>query len=157
MCGRFVLAAPAAELADHFGLDQSPDLTARYNIAPSQLVAVVAPKADPTRRGLALLKWGLVPYWSQNGKTGPINARAETVGGLPTFSNAFRERRCIIPASGFYEWRKDGAKKMPMRFRLVAGGVMGFAGLWEKWNNERSDCTGSNGPNCTLRTSTGGW
>ncbi|QJX00045.1 hypothetical protein FTUN_7668 [Frigoriglobus tundricola] len=118
MCGRFVLAASPEELAGHFGLDQVPALTARYNIAPSQLVAVVAPKADPAKRGLALLKWGLVPYWSNDGQPGPINARAETVAGLATFSNSFRDRRCILPASGFYEWCVQGGKKVPHRFRL---------------------------------------
>ena len=104
MCGRFTLAAEPEDLQIHFALEQPPDLTAHYNIAPTQLVAMVAPKADPNKRGLALLKWGLVADWSNNGKPGPINARAETVAGLPTFSDSFRNRRCIIPASGFYEW-----------------------------------------------------
>lgn len=139
MCGRFVLAAGPDELVEHFGLEQPPDLTARYNIAPSQLVAVVAPKADPAKRGLALLKWGLVPHWSNDGKPGPINARAETVGGLPTFSDSFRDRRCIIPATGFYEWRTVGSKKVPHRFRLASGGVMGFAGLWSVWRGGEGD------------------
>jgi putative SOS response-associated peptidase YedK len=133
MCGRFILDAGAAELAAHFGLDQPPSLAPRYNIAPSQLVAVVAPKADPAKRGLALLKWGLVPDWSNDGKPGPINARAETVGGLPTFSEPFRQKRCVIPARGFSEWRATGGKKIPQRFRLASGGVMGFAGLWDSW------------------------
>jgi putative SOS response-associated peptidase YedK len=135
MCGRFVLAADPAELTSHFGLEQPPDLTARYNVAPSQLVAVVAPKADPMKRGLALLKWGLVPYWSQDGRP-YINARCETVGGLASFSDAFRHRRCVIPATGFYEWRGEGKKRVPMHFRLASGGVMGFAGLWDKWTDE---------------------
>jgi len=135
MCGRYVLDAGTEQLVSHFNLDQPPALTARYNVAPSQLVAVVAPKADTTKRGLALLKWGLVPDWSNNGKPGPINARAETVGGLPTFSDSFRHKRCIIPATGFYEWRTLGGKKVPHRFRL-AFGVMGFAGLWSVWSGE---------------------
>ena len=71
-----------------------------------------------------VLKWGLVPDWSNDGKPGPINARAETVGGLPTFSNSFRNRRCIIPATGFYEWCAEGKKKVPHRFRLKSGEVM---------------------------------
>lgn len=133
MCGRFILDASPEQLVANFDLEQPPTLTARYNIAPSQLVAVVAPKADPTKRGLALLKWGLVPYWSQDGKHGPINARAETVGGLSTFSDSFRHKRCIVPATGFYEWRGVGKEKVPHRFRLTSGGVMGFAGLWSVW------------------------
>ena len=131
-----ILAADAVELATHFDLDAPPDVVPRYNIAPSQLVAVIAPKADPTKRGLALLKWGLVPDWSTDGRPGPINARAETVGGLPTFSDPFRNRRCIIPATGFYEWRAEGKQKVPHRFHLASGGVMGFAGLWSKWKVE---------------------
>jgi putative SOS response-associated peptidase YedK len=75
----------------------------------------------------------LVPDWSNDGKPGPINARAETVAGLPTFSDSFRNKRCIIPATGFYEWRADGGKKVPHHFRLRTGGVMGFAGLWSVW------------------------
>jgi putative SOS response-associated peptidase YedK len=133
MCGRMILAADPAELMSHFGLDRLPDLTARYNIAPAQQIAVVAPKQDPTKRGLALLRWGLVPHWSKDGKAGPINARCETVGGLASFSDAFRHRRCIVPATGFYEWQKARGRKVPHRFRLASGGVMGFAGLWEPW------------------------
>jgi putative SOS response-associated peptidase YedK len=129
-----ILTADSVELANHFGLDAPPNVTPRYNIAPSQLVAVVAPKCE--KRGLAFVKWGLVPYWSNDGRGGHINARAETVAGLPTFSDSFRERRCIIPASGFYEWRTEGGRKRPHRFRLASGGVMGFAGLWSRWEVE---------------------
>jgi putative SOS response-associated peptidase YedK len=136
MCGRFVLTSTPAEVAEHFGLEQPPVLTARYNIAPTQLVAVVAPKADPSKRGLALLKWGLVPYWSNDGRENHFNARAETVGGLSTFTDSFRHKRCIVPANGFYEWMVEGRAKVPHRFRLASGGVMGFAGLWSKWEVE---------------------
>lgn len=133
MCGRMILDADAEQLAAQFGLEQPPALVARYNIAPSQLVAVVAPKADPSRRGLALLKWGLVPHWSRDGKPGPINARAETAVALPTFRDSFRSKRCLIPVTGFYEWRKQGERRIPVRFRLRSGGVMAFAGLWSVW------------------------
>jgi putative SOS response-associated peptidase YedK len=120
MCGRFVLAADSQQLTLQFALEKPPALTARYNIAPSQLVAMVAPKADPTKRGLAWLKWGFVPDWTQDASRPMINARAETVGGLSSFSHAFREQRCIIPASGFYEWLKAGKQKVPHYFRLAA-------------------------------------
>jgi putative SOS response-associated peptidase YedK len=100
------------------------------------LVAVVALKADRVRRGLALLKWGFVPYWSNDGKAAHLNARDETAAGLPTFSDSFRTRRCIVPATGFYERRAEGGKKRPHRFRLANGGVMGFAGLWSEWGVE---------------------
>ncbi len=85
---------------------------------------------------MALLKWGLVPYWSNDGKSGPINARCETVAGLSSFSQAFRDRRCIVPATGLYEWCTVAKKKIPHRFHLAVGGVMGFAGLWEMWTSE---------------------
>ena len=136
MCGRFTLSVEPEELVEQFGIDQPHNLAARYNIAPSQLVAVIARKADPTKRGLALLKWGLVPDWSHDGKLGPINARAETVSRLPTFSESFREKRCIIPASGFYEWAMVGGRKVPHHFRLRSGKAMGFAGLWSRWDGE---------------------
>jgi putative SOS response-associated peptidase YedK len=129
-----ILTADSVELANHFGLDAPPNVVPRYNIAPSRLVSVVAPKGEG--RGLAFLKWGLVPYWSNDGKGGHINARAETVGGLPTFSDSFRSRRCIFPASGFYEWKSEGGRKKPHRFRLATGGVMNFAGLWSVWKVE---------------------
>lgn len=133
MCGRMILDADAELLAAQFGLEQPPALVARYNIAPSQLVAVVAPKSDPGKRGLALLKWGLVPHWSRDGKPGPINARAETAAQLPTFRDSFGHKRCLIPVTGFYEWRKECERKIPVRFRLRTGGVMAFAGLWSVW------------------------
>ncbi len=136
MCGRMILTADSVELANHFGLDAPPKVTPRYNIAPSQLVAVVAPKGEG--RGLRHVKWGLVPYWSNDGRGGHINARAETAAGLPTFTDSFRPRRCIIPASGFYEWRTEGGRKRPHRFRLASGSVMGFAGLWSVWEVEDS-------------------
>jgi putative SOS response-associated peptidase YedK len=139
MCGRFTLDAPPEALVEQFGIEQPPALTARYNIAPSQLVAVVGKKADGVRRGLALVRWGLVPDWSNDPKHGPINARAETVAGLPTFADSFRQRRCIIPASGFYEWRAEGKKKLPHHIRLKGGGVMGFAGLWSVWRDGTDD------------------
>jgi putative SOS response-associated peptidase YedK len=110
-----------------------PTLTARYNVSPTQKIAVVAPKTDSTKCGLALLQWGLVPYWSNDDKRAHINAKAETGAGLSSFSQPFRHKRCIIPATGFYEWRAVGRKKVSHRFRLASGVVMGFAGLWDVW------------------------
>jgi putative SOS response-associated peptidase YedK len=117
-------------------LTKPPTLAPRYNIAPSQLLAVIAPKPDRKKRGLALLKWGLVPEWYPDGKPGPINARAETVASKPTFADSFRERRGLIPSTGFYEWAKHGGKKMPQFIRSKAGGVLAFAGLWSFWRAE---------------------
>jgi putative SOS response-associated peptidase YedK len=118
MCGRFTLTAEPEDLQIPFGLEHSPSLTVRYNIAPAQLVAVVAPKADPTKRGLALLKWGLVADWSNDGRPGPINARAETVAGLPTFDDSFRHKRCIeLVLRVVCGRREEGAAPVPARLR----------------------------------------
>lgn len=109
MCGRYTFAAPPEAVADHFRLDQPPPLTPRYNVAPGQAVAVVALKPDGERMGLAMLRWGLVPYWSDDPDCGirPINARSDSLG-KPTFRRAFASQRCLLPADGFYEWRAVG-------------------------------------------------
>jgi len=136
MCGRLILDADSLELTNHFDLDKPPSLAPRYNIAPSQLIAVVAPHPGSDKRGLALLKWGLIPEWSPDGKPGPINARAETIASKPTFAESFRSRRCLIPSTGFYEWAKHGGKKMPQFIRAKGGGLLAFAGLWSFWRAE---------------------
>lgn len=139
MCGRYTLSTPVEDLAIHFAVaGPVPPLVPRYNVAPSQLVAVVGLKPDGVLRGLARLQWGLLPYWSPDGKgVRPINARAETLLSKPTFRESFLEKRCLIPADGFYEWRAEGRKKYPHHFRLRAGGgVMAFAGLWDCWRGE---------------------
>jgi putative SOS response-associated peptidase YedK len=133
MCGRFALAARPEAVAALCGLPEPPDLFARYNVAPTQLVAVVG---DGPRHGrkLALFRWGLIPSWSPDTKGPPlINARAETVAIKPSFQELLRHRRCLIPASGFYEWAKSGGRKQPYLFRLRDGGPFAFAGLWDVW------------------------
>lgn len=135
MCGRFVLDTPDPVLAQHFRLVAPPGLPPRYNVAPQQLVAVVGRKPDGVSRGLIRVRWGLVPHWAAaaDGGFAPINAKAETVDRLPTFREAVRSKRCLIPASGFYEWKADGKRKTPHLFRPAAGGVLAFAGLWDRW------------------------
>jgi putative SOS response-associated peptidase YedK len=112
----------------------------RYNVAPTQDAPVVRLRADG-ERAIAMLRWGLVPAWSEGPDSGyrMINARAETVATKPAFRGAFRRRRCLVPADGFYEWRKEGARKQPYRIRLRGGGPFAFAGLWERWSPERGD------------------
>ncbi|MGD8277087.1 MAG: SOS response-associated peptidase [Gemmatimonadota bacterium] len=134
MCGRYTLTAPADDLAAEFGVEVPADYEPRYNIAPQQPVAVIGPDADGRPR-LAFLRWGLVPWWSspEAAEGGPINARAETLSSKPTFRDAFRERRCLIVADGFYEWKREGAVRVPFRFHLRGGGLLAFAGLWERW------------------------
>jgi putative SOS response-associated peptidase YedK len=135
MCGRYTLTAPADELAAEFGVAVPADYEPRYNIAPQQPVPVVGLDADGRPR-LAFLRWGLVPWWSspETARGGPINARAETAASKPTFRDAFRERRCLIVADGFYEWKREGGNRIPFRFRLRDGGLIAFAGLWERWD-----------------------
>jgi len=133
MCGRFTLATPAAQIAELFGLEHTPELTPRYNIAPSQQVAIV--RRAGGRPELAWARWGLVPSWARDPAMGArtINARCETVAVKPAFRAALRRRRCLIPADGFYEWRREGNRKQPFYFSLPNGSLFAFAGLWERW------------------------
>ena len=132
MCGRFNQTASGDELAEAFALDEVPQLAPRYNIAPTQPVAVIGVQPKTGRRGLALLTWGLVPSDSLGGERGFINARAETAADKPSFSEAFARRRCLIPATGFYEWQKlDAKRRQPWLIRLATAHVFAFAGLWE--------------------------
>jgi putative SOS response-associated peptidase YedK len=144
MCGRFTLRTPASVLIEQFDLDvrdggQLELFDARYNIAPTQEVVVVRADQTEGRRAAAPMRWGLIPSWSKEGPTGPpmINARAETLAEKPAFRTAFRCRRCLIPADGFYEWRQaagGGAKKQPFWIHRPDGRPFAFAGLWESWS-----------------------
>jgi putative SOS response-associated peptidase YedK len=134
MCGRFTLTVNPDQLQQQFGLAERPpaELTPRYNIAPSQAVAVVANNAD---RKLELFQWGLVPSWAKDPKIGNkmINARAETLAEKPSFRNALKRRRCLVVADGFYEWKKEGKGKTPIYLQMKDGRPFAFAGLWEIW------------------------
>lgn len=132
MCGRFTLTATGQVLMEELGLLSIPeDYRPRFNIAPGQLILAVR-ETEGGRRA-AMLKWGLVPSWAKDPSIGyrMINARSESVSQKPAFRQAFERRRCIIPADGFYEWRKEGKAKIPMRFRLRGRRLFAFAGLWE--------------------------
>ena len=133
MCGRYNLIEDARALVDFFILDNSLEMLPRYNIAPSQDIPVV--RQDREGRELSLLRWGLIPHWAKDHKIGyrMINARAETVAQKPSFRTAFRRRRCLIPATGFYEWKKVAGGKQPYNIRMKDGGLFAFAGLWERW------------------------
>ena len=136
MCGRYTLTIDAALIFEELDLVATPDLVApRYNIAPGQMAAVVA---DDQPDRLQLRRWGLVPSWAEDPKIGQrlINARSETATVKPAFRAAFRRRRCLVPADGFYEWRKVGARKVPIYIRLASPGVMTFAGLWDRWQGK---------------------
>ena len=138
MCGRFTLATHPIKLAEVFDLDEPPpEIRPRYNVAPSQKVAVVARRANG-QRGLRLIQWGLIPHWADStaGNFRPINAKAETVAQLPTFRESFLHKRCLIPADGFYEWRIEGKARQPFHFRLQVGGPFAFAAIWDVWQDD---------------------
>src|SRR5579872_286127 len=139
MCGRFNLRTPASQLVEIFQLLRSAELKPRFNIAPTQPVAVI--RQTGKDRELSLIRWGLVPSWSKDPKAGPalINARADTVATKPSFRSAFKRRRCLIPADGFYEWQKVEAKtKQPFHIRMKREHPFAFAGLWEHWKGDGS-------------------
>jgi len=132
MCGRFNLTASGEEIAEAFELNEVPELAPRYNIAPTQPVAVVRLEATTGRRRLSALRWGLVPEGSPETDRGHINARSETAWHKPSFRGAFARRRCLIPATGFYEWQRTGTKRRrPWLFALGSARAFALAGLWE--------------------------
>ena len=140
MCGRFAFYSPAEATAALFGVTGTPEIKPRFNIAPTQSIAAVRVGAENSRE-LALLRWGLVPFWAKDPSIGNrmINARAETVAEKPSFRAAYRRRRCLILADGFYEWRKEGDVKTPYYISLASGEPFAFAGLWENWHAKDSD------------------
>ncbi len=140
MCGRFAFYSPAEATAALFGVSDVPELKPRFNIAPTQSIAAVRLDSEESRE-LALLRWGLVPFWAKDPSIGNrmINARAETVAEKPSFRAAYRKRRCLILADGFYEWHKEADGKTPYFISLAAGEPFAFAGLWEDWHAKDSD------------------
>ena len=141
MCGRYALHSLVDDLRRHFGLFNELEFQPRYNIVPSLRVPVV--RQHDARRQLALCQWGLVPGWSKSiPGNRPINARAETVAEKPFFRSAFRRRRCLVPANGFYEWQQTGTRKQPWYIRQGGSELFSFAGIWDRWE----------GPDGTLDT-----
>jgi len=155
MCGRFSNSAKRESYEREFkvGKLNAAVFKPRYNIAPSQMIDVIRELENECE--LSQVKWGLVPHWSKDDEIGNrmINARAETLSEKPSFREAFKKRRCIIPASGFYEWKKKGlgggGKKQPYYFYLPEKEVFGFAGLWEEWLDKS---TGEVLETCTIIT-----
>ncbi|HEX8720105.1 MAG TPA: SOS response-associated peptidase [Pyrinomonadaceae bacterium] len=136
MCGRYAQRTDPKRLAKEFKVAEVINASPRYNIAPTQEVLAVRESADG--REMTLYKWGLVPSWAEDASVGAklINARSETVTEKPSFRDAFRRRRCVIPADGFYEWRRVEGRKQPFFFRMRDERPFGFAGLWERWEGE---------------------
>jgi putative SOS response-associated peptidase YedK len=136
MCGRYLLKAPADALRRAFGFVEQPNLMPRYNIAPTQDAAVIRERREPKgERTLQLLRWGLIPSWAEDMKGGAklINARAEGIRERPSFREAFRKRRCLVPADGFYEWRAEGKARQPYLVARRDRAPFAFAGIWERW------------------------
>jgi len=136
MCGRFAQTLSSDELVEMFSLITTLDVQARFNLAPTQ--PVIGIRADQNGRSAHMLRWGLVPSWSRDLKSGAkmINARSETVFEKRSFAHAARHQRCVIPACGFYEWRDTPAGKMPTLFTPTDGPAFRFAGLWSAWADD---------------------
>jgi putative SOS response-associated peptidase YedK len=152
MCGRYNLHATPQEIQAFFDLFRDDSLTwsPRYNLAPTQTVLAV--RSSHGRRELARFRWGLVPFWSKDSKLAAsmINARADTLAERPAFRTPFQRRRCLIPATGFYEWKAGpGKAKQPYHIHRTGQGLLAFAGLWDRWDK-------GPGPveSCTIITTT---
>ena len=142
MCGRYTITMPVDSMRELFGFEAQPNLGARYNVAPTQEIPAVRTAYGGEGRELAALSWGLVPSWSDNPVTANrmINARGETIAEKPSFRSAFKRRRCLIPANGFYEWKGDrNGPKQPFYIQLEDGLPFAFAGIWERWEGGDGD------------------
>jgi len=138
VCGRFAFYSPAEAAAALFGVSTTIQLKPRYNIAPTQDIAAI--REAGSERELVMLRWGLVPFWAKDRSIGNrmINARAETVAEKPSYRAAFRHRRCVVLADGFYEWRRENDAKTPYYISLASGEPFGLAGLWENWTDKET-------------------
>jgi putative SOS response-associated peptidase YedK len=147
VCGRFVLASPKEVIAETFALDEVPELAPRYNIAPTELVAAI--RVASGRRVLERRRWGLVPAFAREAGGPPLfNARAETLARKPAFRDAFRRRRCLVPADGFYEWSEVSGRRQPFHLRRADGAPFAMAGLYERWRPAEGEALDS----CTVIT-----
>jgi putative SOS response-associated peptidase YedK len=138
MCGRFVLYSPLSTLDAEFSVQATLETVARYNIAPSQEILVIRNAPGSNKREGKMMKWGLLPFWAKDPKIAHrlINARCESAKEKPAFRTAFKKRRCLIPANGFFEWKKEKRGKQPYYFNLLNKQLFAFAGLWESWKSE---------------------
>ncbi len=150
MCGRYSQTQDSQTLAQAFDLPQVPELLPRYNVAPGQEIAVIGRANAQSPRQLKLLRWGLIPHWAKDHRIDHklINARSETAATKPSFREALAKRRCLIPADGFYEWKKTEAGKQPFYFQMADKSPFAFAGLWERWRSPKGEVITS----CTILT-----
>ena len=138
MCGRYRLSRRKELIEEYFGTPSwDDDWSPRFNIAPTQPVPVIRQHPNKPVRELSLIKWGLIPYWAKDPSiaTGTINAKSETAAAKPAFRDPLRLRRCLIPADGFYEWKRTGTTKQPFCFEVGQGDLFAFAGIWDGWKN----------------------
>lgn len=151
MCGRYRLTAKERYIRDHFGLDEDPPWSPRWNIAPTQQIATIGQHPSEPKRIFGLMRWGLIPYWAKEPSIGlkTINAMSETAAEKPVFRDAMRWRRCLIAADGFYEWKTFGPKeKRPYNFAMADDSLFAFAGLWDRWLDQNNKAIET----CTILT-----
>jgi putative SOS response-associated peptidase YedK len=142
MCGRYRLSRRKQLVEEYFDTESDePEWTPRYNIAPSQPVPVIRQNPKEPRREFSLMRWGLIPSWAKDASVAArmINARSETAGTKPAFRDPLANRRCLIPADGFYEWVRTGKVKQPYCFEVNDGQLFAFAGIWDRWRDSNSN------------------
>lgn len=156
MCGRFALKTPPIELITRFGLEECADFAPRYNIPPGTDIPVIR-QSPEGKRVLHLLRWGLVPHWAKDPSIGAKlnNARGESVAEKPSFRDAYKRRRCLIPMSGFFEWKAEGKIKQPYYISAKSGEPLAMGGLWESWKAPdgsilRTVCVVTTSPNAVM-------
>jgi putative SOS response-associated peptidase YedK len=153
MCGRYRLSRRKQIIEEHFdSVSGDEEWGPCYNVAPTQPVPIIRQHPKEPRRELSLVRWGLIPWWAKDASSAArmINARSETAATLPAFRDAFRTRRCIVPADGFYEWLRSGKAKQPYCFEVNEGELFAFAGLWDRWK----DAAGKSVETCSILTTT---
>jgi putative SOS response-associated peptidase YedK len=152
MCGRYRLSRRKQVVEEYFDSAGEDDWAPRYNVAPTQPVPIIRQHPTEPRRELSLVRWGLIPSWAKDasGAARMINARSETAATTSAFRDALTNRRCLIPADGFYEWKKSGKLKQPYCFEVNDGKVFAFAGLWDRWK----DPSGQWIKTCSILTTT---
>ena len=151
MCGRYTLRTRLDELLKFYSIETQLESGPRFNIAPSQSIAVVRNNPNGDERELTMLRWGLIPSWATDMRIGHrlINARAETLVSKPSFSMAFKSRRCLVLVDGFYEWKKTGKNRQPYFIQMADDRPFVFAGLWERWTKSQPAIE-----SCTIITTT---
>ena len=152
MCGRYRLSRRKQIVEEYFDAQGEEDWSPRYNIAPTQPVPVIRHHPHEPRRVFSLMRWGLIPNWAKDisGSAGMINGRSKTATMKPAFRDPMRFRRCLVPADGFYEWRKTGTSRQPYCFEVHDGQLFAFAGLWDGWRDPSGQWIRS----CSILTTT---